>query len=113
MMNSLDLLVIVSIVLISASLLSLALMFLSKQPVVRKVCFYLVTALGVYIGTVGLRILSTDFPFQFTLAIALMLLSAAALVVERLRRGDEKKFLLARGMASVALVGGLINALML
>lgn len=110
MLNGLDILVVASMGLITAALLSLALMFLVKHPTVRKVCFYVVAALGVYVGTVGLRILSIDFPLQFALAIALGLLSVAAFVVERLSKGDEKKFTIARILAAVALVAGLINA---
>lgn len=113
MFNSLDLLVIVSMALIASALLSLALMFLVKHPTVRKVSFYVAAALGVYVGTVGLRILSVEFPLQFALAAALLLLSIAALVVERLSRGSEKRFLVARVMVTVSVIVGLMNALVL
>ena len=62
LLTSLDLLVIVFMVLASVSLLALSLMFLVRNPRIKKVCFYIVALLGIYMGYVGFRIGSGLFP---------------------------------------------------
>ena len=52
----LDLLILVVMVLSAVSLLAMALMFLVKNKKVTRFCFYLVVALGIYMGYVGARI---------------------------------------------------------
>lgn len=111
MITFLDLLILVSMVLIAAGMLSLALMFLVRSKKVQRVCFYVAVALGVYIGTVGIRINWPGFYAQAVLAAAMMLLSIGALALERIRKGDEKMFLYARIAAAAALVVGILNAL--
>jgi len=111
MFTFLDLLVIVSMLLIAASLVSLVLMFLIRNKTVRRVCFYLAVALSVYIGFVGVRINWPGFTGQAVLAVVMALISAAALVLERVRKNDEKWFLAARIAAAAALVIGTANAL--
>lgn len=111
MLNSLDLLVIVGLALAVAGLLSVCLMFLVKNRRFRQICLYFAAALGVYIGTVGLRILWLDYPGQASVSAVLMLGCVGAVVLERLSKGDEKKFLLARILAAVGVVLGFIVAL--
>lgn len=48
MMNSLDLLVIVFMILVAASLMALCLMLLVRNPRIKKVCLYVVSALSIY-----------------------------------------------------------------
>lgn len=110
MLNSLDLLIVVVMALAAASLLALALMFLIKNKAVQRVCFYLVAALGVYIGTVGVRINWPGFLIQVALAVVLAAVCLGALVLERVRKGSGKAFLLARIMAAGGLVLGMANA---
>lgn len=111
MVTFLDLLILVSMGLIAAGMLSLVLMFLVRNKKVQKVCFWIAAALGVYIGSVGIRINWPGFYGQAVLAGALMLVSVAALVLERLRKDDEKMFLHARIAAAASLVIGIVNAL--
>lgn len=110
MFTFLDLLIVVSMGLMAAGALALALMFLVKNETVKRVCFYIAAALGVYIGTVGFRINWPGFALQAGLAIVLALVGIGAVVLERLKKNDEKMFLLSRIMASAALVLGMVNA---
>ena len=112
MLTFLDLLILVSLALIAAGLLSLVLMFLVKNKKVQRVCFYIAVALGLYIGYVGIRINWLGFEGQAILAGVLALVGVAALVLERVKKDDDKMFLYARIAAAAALVIGIINALL-
>ena len=67
-------------------------------------------ALGVYIGTVGFRINWLGFEIQAGLAVVLALVCIGAVVLERLKKNDDKMFLLARIAAAAGLVLGMVNA---
>ena len=110
MVTFLDLLVVVVMVLCAVSLVAMALMFLVKNKKVKRICLYLVAALGVYMGYVGCRILWPGFLPQVILAVAMALTSLGAVVLERLSKGSDKKFRLAQVLASVSLVIGIFNA---
>ncbi len=111
MFTFLDLLIVVSMALVAAGVLGLALMFLVKNRKVQQVCLYLMAALGVYIGTVGFRINWLGFEVQAGLAVLMALVCVAAVVLERVKKGDDKFFRISRIMAAVGLVVGLANAL--
>ncbi len=110
MFTSLDLLIIAVMALAAAGLLALALMFLIKNKTAQRVCLYTVSALGLYMGYVGFRIHFPGFPVQMLLAVALGLTAIGAVVLERLGKDDEKKFCIARILAAVAMVAGMLNA---
>lgn len=112
MLNSLDLLVIVSMLMVAASLLSLCLMFLIRRPMLQRICFYVVSALGVYAASVGIRIGFGLFPIQFIIGIVAGAASIGAVVLERLSKDNEQKNKIARVMAAAALIIGTINAFM-
>lgn len=112
MLTFLDLLIIVSMVLIAASLLSVVLMFLVRNKKIQQVCFYISVALSLYIGFVGIQINWPGFFHQAVLAAVLALVSIGALVLQLLKKGDDKVFLYARIAAAAALVIGAINALL-
>ena len=112
MTTFLDLLIVVVMMLSAASLLAMALMFLVKNETVQRLSFYLVVALGVYMGYVGFRILSPTVIWQTGLAIGMALTGLGALALERLSKGNEKKFLVAKITASAALIVGMFNAFM-
>ena len=88
------------------------LMFLVKNQNFKRVFLYLVAALGVYMGYVGFRIMWVNSLAQTGLAVALALAAIAAVVLERLSKGSEKKFLLSQILASGSLVLGMFNAFM-
>lgn len=110
MLNSLDLLVLIFMILFAASLLALCLMFLVKKPVIRKICFYMIVALGICTSAIGARIGTFLFPTQTAIAILTGIASITALVLERQSKENEKKFLLARILSAAALVIGICNA---
>ena len=112
MITFLDLLVVVVMVLCTVSLVAMALMFLVKNKKIKRICLYLVAALGVYMGYVGCRILWPGFLAQVILAVAMALAGIGAVVLERLSKGSEKKFLISQVLASASLVIGMLNAFM-
>lgn len=112
MVTFLDLLVVVVMVLCAVSLVAIALMFLVKNKKVKRICLYLVAALGIYMGYVGLRIMWVNSIAQSALAVALALAAIGAIVLERLSKGSGKKFLFSQVLASASLVIGMFNAFM-
>lgn len=112
MVTFLDLLIIVSMALIAASLLSVVLMFLIRNKKVQRVCFYIAAALSLYMAYVGIRINWPDFYGQAVLAVVLALVSIGSVVLERVKKNNDKIFLITRIAAAAALVIGVINALL-
>ena len=112
MFTFLDLLVVVFMVLTAASLLAMCLMFMVRNQRVKKISFSLVVAMGLYACSVGVRISAGYFIGQMTAAVLFGILSLAALVTERISKGDEKKFRIARILAAAALLLGIANAFM-
>lgn len=112
MFNSLDLLIIVSLVMIAAGFLSLILMFLVRNKKVQRVCIYISVALSLYIGYVGIRINWLGFSHQAVLAVVLAIVAVGAFVLERIKKDSEKMFLYARIAVSAALIIGFVNALL-
>lgn len=109
MITSLDLLILAVLALAAVSLVAMALMFLVKNRTVKRVCLYIVAVLGIYLGYVGFRILWPEFAAQVTLAVLAVLASIGSVVLERLSRDSNAKFLAAQVMASAALVVGMLN----
>ena len=112
MVTFLDLLVVVVMALCAVSLVAMALMFLVKNKKVKQVCLYLVAALGIYMGYVGFRIMWINSAAQSAFAVIMALAAIGAVVLERLSKGSEKKFLLSQVLASASLVVGMFNAFM-
>jgi len=110
MFTFLDLLVIVFMALAALSLFAVCLMFLVKNRKVRKVCFYITVALGIYAAYIGIRIFRDMFFLQTVLSIVLGLASIGSLVLERVRKDNDQAFLIARILSAVALLAGLLNA---
>ena len=110
MTTFLDLLIVVVLALAAISLVAMVLMFLVKNRTVKRICLYIVAALGIYMGYVGLRILWPGFAGQVALAVLAALVSIGAVVLERLSRDSKAKFLTAQIMASASLIIGMLNA---
>ena len=110
MLTSLDFLILVVMALVAVSLVAMVLMFLIKNDKFRRACLYLVAALGIYVSCVGLRLLWPNFMGQVFVAVLTLLISLAAIVLGRLSKNNNKRFLAARLMASAALLASLINA---
>ena len=107
MLTALDFLTLAFIGLSALSLLAVCLMFLVRKPVARKVCFYIVVILCIYMAYVGLYISSGFFLGQTIVAVIVGLTGIATVVLERLSNNDNKKFLIARILSAIALVIGM------
>ena len=110
MTTFLDLLIVVVMALAAVGLVAMVLMFLVKNRKISQVCLWIVAALGVYMGYVGVRIMWINSSAQSLLAVLMALTSIGALVLERLSRHNSKQFRLAQIMASAALIVGMLNA---
>ena len=110
MLTALDFLAMAFVGLSALSLLAVCLMFLVRKPVARKVCFYIVVILCIYMAYVGLYISSGFFLGQTIVAVIVGLTGIATVVLERLSNNDNKKFLIARILSAIALVIGMFNA---
>lgn len=109
MMNFLDLLVIAAMALAAAGLVSTVLMFVLKNTKAQRICFYVVSVLSLYIGYVAFRILYPEFMGQIIVAVAMLLITVVAVVLERLNKSD-KRFLVAKILVALALMIGMFNA---
>ena len=108
----LDLLIVVVLALTAVSLVAMVLMFLVKNRKVSQVCFWIIAALGIYMGYVGLRIMWVNSLAQSALAVLMALIAIGSIVLERLSRDNHKMYLAAQIMASTALIVGMFNAFM-
>ena len=112
MFTSLDLLIIVFIALAAVTLLSLCLMFLIRNKTARKVFFYIASVLGLYVSWIGFRIgIGGLFSIQIVIGILTALMCVGAFVLERVSKGNNKMFLIARIISAAALVIGFCNAI--
>ena len=110
MTTFLDLLIVVVLALAAISLVAMTLQFLVKNRTVKRICLYIVAALGIYMGYVGCRILWPGFAVQAALAVLAALVSIAAVVLERRSHDSKGKLLTAQIMASASLIVGMFNA---
>lgn len=113
MLTFLDLLIIVSMLLIAASLLSLVLMFLLKNKTAKRVCLYLVAVLSVYLGYVGCVINWPGFFSQVVVGAAVSMAGVAAVILDLCSKKNEKLPRIARILAAVAVVIGIANAFLI
>lgn len=113
MFTYLDLLIVVALSLIAFGLVSLALMFLLRNQTAKRVCFYLASALAIYLGYVGMRINWPGFTNQVVLGAVMALVGIGALVLTFLRKGDAKVFRTAQIMTAASVVVGIANAFLI
>lgn len=112
MITFLDLLVIVFMALIVASLLALCLMFLARKPKLKRVCFFIVAALAIYASTIGIRIGFGLFPIQTTVGFLMIALAVIAIVVNLLSKEDKKKRNISNILGAAALIIAVVNAIL-
>lgn len=110
MLNALDLLIVVVMVLAAASLLALCLMFLIKNKTVKRICFFGVSLLAVYLGYVGFRIHFPGFLPRMILAVVIALTAIGAVVLEHLSKDSLARNRLAHILSAGTLVAGMLNA---
>lgn len=109
-MTSLDYLVMTVACLAAAGLLGIFLMFLSKNETIKRISFYAASALGIYLGYVGVRIMWLNSMSQTILAVWMALISVGALGLVCVKGKNKKVFQIARTMSSLAVVVGMVNA---
>ena len=113
MFTSLDLLIVVFMALAAVTLLSLCLMFLIRNKTARKVFFYIASVLGLYVSWVGFRIgFGGMFSIQIAVGVLTALMCVGAFVLERVSKGNDKMFWVARILSAAALVIGFFNAVL-
>lgn len=113
MFTSLDWLVIVFWALVVVGLLAMGLMFFVRKPLVQNVCFFVAAALGIYLGSVGIRIGGSSFPTQTAVGVLVVIVSIVAVALCVWAKSDEKKLRYARLLVSAALILGILNAFIL
>jgi len=114
MLTSLDWLIIVFMGLAAAALLSLSLMFLLRNKTGKRVCFYGVSALTLFVSYVALYIgISGWFVGQMFFGALTALAAVGAIVLDLIGKNSEKKQKIARIVSAAALVVGLANALLI
>ena len=114
MLNSLDLLIIVAMGIIAASLLGLCLMFLLKGKRGKRTGLYAVSGLGLYVSYIALYIgILGWFPGQIFFGALTALAAIGAIVLDLLGKKSEKYPKIARFLAASALIVGFANALLI
>lgn len=111
MMNSLDLMVIVIMVVAAVGILALSLMLLAKNDKVKNVSLYIVSALGIYAASIGIRIFGSDFIGQAILSVVLGIAAIVAVVLNIVAKDNVKFMRAAKILAAVSLVAGMVNAI--
>ena len=114
MLNFLDLLVIVFLAAAAFALLSVVAMFVVKNPLVQKISLGLsvLVSLGLAVSYLP-SLLTFSFVGQFAAGILFALLGVGGGILATVAKGDEKKFLVARILAAVSLVLGIVNAFLI
>lgn len=111
MFTSLDLLIIVVMLLGVLAIISLVMMFLLKNKKAQKGFFYAGIALSSYLAYVGIRMGITGLTLQLVLGILGLLIVFGSILMLILSKNNNKLFLVARIMATVALTFGMFNIL--
>lgn len=113
MLTSLDFIVLVFMAVGAMSLLGVALMFLLRNRIAQKICYYHVLAVTAYVGYIGMAIGQSLFPLQTGIGALVILGAVGGLVAELVAgRKNKKVFLILRIASAVLLAVGIINAIM-
>jgi len=102
MLNSLDFMMIVFAGMMVMALVSIGAVFLKKKTI-RSFGFYLMTALTLYISSVGMYITGVMFPGQMVLCAIAGILGIAAVILKWKGNDTEAGFRLARLVSLAAL----------
>ena len=111
MLTSLDLLVIIFMSLAALTILSLCLMFFIKNKIAKRIFFYVVLAVSLFLSYIGLDMGITGwFTAQITIGALTIPMAIGAFVLDLIGKGDEKKARIAHIIGAVALVLAMANA---
>ena len=106
----LDLLVLVFAALAAVALVTGTLMFLLKNKLGKQIAFYAAVALGAILSAAGLYVAAVSaLPVFVGVAVAGLILSIGALLLERFGKDKVKGFVLARVGSVAALALGLYS----
>jgi len=108
MLTNLDWLILVFIGLSGASLLAICLMFLIKNQIVKKVCFYFLAIQGMALSCMNALSTPISYGGEIALGWAMGALSVAALLLEICGK-SEKKSTIARILVTVSVLIGVWN----
>lgn len=108
MLTSLDWLVLVFIGTTGISLLAVILMYLLKNEVVKKVCFYFLAIQGMLISWMNAMSTPSIYPLELALGWVLGVVSVSALLLELCSK-QEKKSKIARILVTISVVVGIWN----
>lgn len=107
MLNSLDLFVFVFVGLAVATILAIALQFISKNRLVQKIGFYTSSLLAVGLAFCNYESTPLLYGGEIFAGFAFALLAIGAVIFQFVKK-DEKSFKLARILSAVAVLGGMI-----
>ena len=112
MLTSLDLLILVFIGLVAMTLVTVPLMFIIKNKIVRKIFLGIVCTLGVYMAGVGIYIGFGMFMIQTAIGVLALLSCIAAFIFGMVFSRNKWAFLATRIAAGASLVIALFNAVL-
>ncbi len=111
MLDSLALLVIAFMVMSVISIIGVALLYLIKNEKIKKGIFYFLVAWGMVIAFFNIKSIPIYMTGEILLAGALGAVGVAALVIQLVSK-KEKKFQVAKILATVSVVVGMIDCFM-
>lgn len=107
MLNSLDLLIIVFIGLAVATIIGIALQFITKNKVIQKIGFYVSSVLATGLAFCNYESTPLEYGSNIFAGFAFAALAIAAVVLQLVKK-DDKALKLARILSVIALLGGML-----
>lgn len=110
MTTFLDLLVIIFIVLVTVCLFCICLMFLTRNLRIKKISYYILSILCIYVGYIGIRIGDGLFLAQTIIGGIICMISIVTSTMILITKDYEQKFKVAQFIISITFIIGILNA---
>lgn len=110
MTTFLDLLVIIFIVLVTVCLFCICLMFLTRNLKIKKISYYILSILCIYVGYIGIRIGDGLFLAQTIIGGIICMISIVTSTMILITKDYEQKFKVAQFIISITFIIGILNA---
>ena len=110
MTTFLDLLVIIFIVLVTVCLFCICLMFLTRNLKIKKISYYILSILCIYVGYIGIRIGDGLFLTQTIIGGIICMISIVTSTMILITKDYEQKFKVAQFIISITFIIGILNA---
>ena len=110
MTTFLDLLVIIFIVLVTVCLFCICLMFLTRNLKIKKISYYILSILCIYVGYIGIRIGDGLFLAQTIIGGIICMISIVTSTMILITKDYEQKFKVAQFIISITYIIGILNA---